>query len=86
MAAHLQLTQYRYTLFRMDVCPHFQAPPYPGPVAHLAQVVKVVLVPDPSVTGLSTVRFVGDVPGVFTLTYEELSFEELDTHMWEGES
>lgn len=63
-----------------------QDPPRTKPVTHLAQVVKVVLVPDPSVTGLSTVRFVGDVPGVLTLTHEELPLEELDIHMWEKES
>lgn len=49
--------------------------------AHLAEVVKVVLVPDPPVAGLGTVRLVGDVPGVLALAYEELPFEELDTHM-----
>lgn len=54
-------------------------PPPPG--AHLAKVVKVVLVPDPPVTGLSTVRLVGDVPGVFALANKELPFEELDTHI-----
>lgn len=37
------------------VSPTLWAPPLPNPVTHLAQVVKVVLVPDPSVTGLSTV-------------------------------
>lgn len=51
------------------------------PGAHLAKVVEVVLVPDPSVTGFGTVRLVGDVPGVLTLAHEELPFEELDTHV-----
>lgn len=59
---------------------------HPKPATHLAQVVKVVLVPDPPVTGLSTVGLVSDVPGVLTLTHEELPFEELSTHMWETES
>lgn len=53
-------------------------PSVPG--AHLAQVVEVVLVSNPPVTGLGTVRLVGDVSGVLALTHEELAFEELDTH------
>lgn len=55
--------------------------PTPEHGAHLAEVVKVVLVPDPPVTGLSTVRFVGDVPGVLALAHEELPFEELGTNI-----
>lgn len=51
------------------------------PGAHLAEVVKVVLVPDPPVTGLSTVWLVSDVPGVLALAHEELPFEELNTHI-----
>lgn len=75
----------------MDRCPPLhplppiQVPLHPKPVTHLAQVVKVVLVPDPSVTGLSTIRFVGDVPGVLSLTHEKLPFEELDTHVGDRE-
>lgn len=41
--------------------------------------------PDPPVTGLGTVRFVGDIPGVLALAHEELPFEELDTHIPETE-
>lgn len=37
--------------------------------------------PDPPVTGLSTVRLVSDVPGVLALAHEELPFEELNTHI-----
>lgn len=73
----------------LDLCP-LQTPsitptPTSEPGAHLAKVVKVVLVPDPPVTGLGTVRFVGDVPGVLALAHEELPFEELDTHVPETE-
>lgn len=55
--------------------------PAPEPGAHLAEVVEVVLVPDPPVTGLGAVRLVGDVPGVLALAHEELPFEELDTNI-----
>lgn len=44
---------------------------------HLSQVVKVVLVSDPLVVGLHTVRPVGNVSYVFSLTNKELSLEEL---------
>lgn len=45
--------------------------------AHLAQVVKVVLVMDPAVVGGHAVRTVGDVAGVHTQTVVELALEEL---------
>ena len=51
------------------------------PGTHLAEVVKVVFMPDPPVTGLSTVRLVSDVPGVLALAHKELPFEELNTHI-----
>ena len=69
----------------MDLCPPQTPATTPTstlePGAHLAKVVKVVLVPDPPVTGLSTVRLVSDVPGVLALAHEELPLEELNTHM-----
>ncbi len=45
--------------------------------AYLPQVIKVVLVPDPSVVSLEAIRLVGDVLRILPLTYKELSFEEL---------
>lgn len=45
--------------------------------AHLAQIVKVVLVVDPAVVGGHAVRAVGDVAGVHTQTMVELALEEL---------
>lgn len=72
-------------IMKPDLCP--LGPPATTPTstarpgAHLAEVVKVVLVPDPPVAGFGTVRLVGDVPGVLTLAHEELSFEELGTRV-----
>jgi hypothetical protein len=71
----------------MDFCP-FQTPATPHPLepgAHLAKVVKVVLVPDPPVTGFGTVGLVGDVPGILALAHKELPFEKLDTDKAETE-
>lgn len=45
--------------------------------AHLAQVVKVVLVMNPLVIGDQAVRLVGDVSDVQTETVKELSFKKL---------
>lgn len=45
--------------------------------AYLTQIIKVVLVPDPSIVSLEAIRLVGDVPRFLPLTYKELSFEEL---------
>lgn len=45
--------------------------------AHLAQIVKVVLVMNPLVIGKQTVGLVGDVSDIQTQAVEELSFEKL---------
>lgn len=59
--------------------------PTSKPEAHLAEVVKVVFVPDPAVTGFRAVRLVGDISRVLTLTHKELPFEELEVHVCRGQ-
>lgn len=44
---------------------------------HLSQVVKVVLMVDPFIVGLQTVRLVGDVFDIRTQAVEEFAFKEL---------